>query len=205
MNNVQRYKRGLVSGFSGSGRRISLVYQNFSKKIKPFQFRHAEVSTTTQMLIVLEINNRGLKEDVMTPIIQETKLLKEYYSEKKVMGVEFLKGSENHLLLIFNDEALVLKIGGNKIDRYFRIDFSSSLKKETVFQGFYQDCYVFSETTKKSKDKFRLRNVEYLYRHSINDHIRKITDRDSEELDDNDLDLSLERKLNTVDPKGQLD
>ena len=60
----------------------------------------------------------------------------------------------------------------NEIERFFRLELCP-FSRDTIFQGFYQDSYVFCRAKTNPKNRFRLRDVEYLKKEEINKAIRE--------------------------------
>ena len=179
-------RRNFLLKFSKTGNRVVLLQTDTADKNKPLRLMNSKTPSYLHTISILEIEKADIDLGEAKQSLNDSKLLRNYYSSKMVRWIDFSDQSEQRISLVFDDELLCFEIRENKFAVLCQIELLSGLNK-TLFQGFYKEIYVFSRVVAISKEKDQLVDFEYIDKILISELIDgRESEEDGRERSEND-------------------
>ena len=174
--------------FNQTGDLVAIVSIAQRKRNKIFKFSRVEELFYVKVLSIIQLKKKEIREGFITPLLTDTKLLMDYYSEKMVRSIDFLGESGEVICLVFDDEILTLKITGGNLRVFCRIGINSEVMDKTFYWDVYKDAYVFGKGLSIRREgstfNFRCSNAEFIEGDEIVEAIEKMHLNQTTSLDE---------------------
>ena len=100
--------------------------------MRSYRFWKSTVPYYYHMLVIIDVGRKSLeKSKKLQPIYSDGRLLQDYYTHKRVQWIEYI--TDHKICLVFNDELLVLGVGGGSQGPFARL-MIIKLYSDSVFE-----------------------------------------------------------------------